>query len=202
MRAEIFAENYRSYCSRLAQVDFRDIYALLGGEMRENQLAIPFFDKTFLISGDGIVGEDGKNPDYMTSVILSQYVLLCPLTASHKPEWVAFRDFRKISSFTNITYFKSDTENRIAKKFATTAGELEEMCLRLGGRNLTGYGSYDLMCEIQALPRIALLLLFNGRDEVFPAECSVLFQRHSELHLDPESLAMTGATLAAKLTRS
>jgi len=61
--------------------------------------------------------------------------------------------------------------------------------------------SYDLSYEFNALPRIALLLLFNDGDEEFPAKCTVLFQRHAEYYLDPESLAMTGACLAKYLKR-
>jgi hypothetical protein len=52
---------------------------------------------------------------------------------------------------------------------------------------------------VSALPRISLLLLFNDGEEEFPAKCSVLFQRHAEYYLDPESLAMTSACLAREL---
>ena len=59
--------------------------------------------------------------------------------------------------------------------------------------------SYDLAVKFDALPRISLLLLFNDGDEEFPAKCTVLFQKHAEYYLDPESLAMTGACLAKAL---
>jgi hypothetical protein len=43
------------------------------------------------------------------------------------------------------------------------------------------------------------LLLFNNSDDEFPVKCTVLFQRHAEFYLDPESLAMSGAFLALSL---
>jgi hypothetical protein len=60
---------------------------------------------------------------------------------------------------------------------------------------------YDLSMQFKALPRISLLMLFNDDDGEFPAQCTVLFQKHAELYLDPESLAMSGAFLARSLKR-
>ena len=42
---------------------------------------------------------------------------------------------------------------------------------------------------------------FFRSDEEFPAQCTVLFEKHSEFYLDPESLAMTGSALAKSLQR-
>jgi hypothetical protein len=60
---------------------------------------------------------------------------------------------------------------------------------------------YDLSVQFQALPRISLLLLFNDGDGESPARCTVLFQKHTECFMDPESLAMSGASLARRLRR-
>ena len=49
---------------------------------------------------------------------------------------------------------------------------------------------------------LSLLLLFNDRDDEFPAGCKVLFNQHAEAYLDPESLAMTGSFLAKRLDRA
>jgi hypothetical protein len=61
---------------------------------------------------------------------------------------------------------------------------------------------YDLSVRFEALPRVSLLLLFNDRDDEFPAGCKVLFNQHAETYLDPESLAMTGSFLAKQLHRA
>ena len=49
---------------------------------------------------------------------------------------------------------------------------------------------------------MSLLLLFNDRDDEFPAGCTMLFNRNAESYLDPESLAMTGSFLAKRLNRA
>jgi len=56
--------------------------------------------------------------------------------------------------------------------------------------------------QLDALPRISLLLLYNDCDEEFPAQCTVLFQKHAEFYLDPESLVMTSAGLAKQLAQT
>ena len=53
--------------------------------------------------------------------------------------------------------------------------------------------------QIDALPRIPLLLLFNDRDEEFPAQCSVLFEKRTEAYLDMECVAMVGMLLCEYL---
>ena len=37
-----------------------------------------------------------------------------------------------------------------------------------------------------------LLLLFNDKDEEFPAQCTVLFEKRTETYLDMECVAMVG----------
>ncbi|MGD8762104.1 MAG: DUF3786 domain-containing protein [Desulfobacteraceae bacterium] len=39
------------------------------------------------------------------------------------------------------------------------------------------------------------MLLFNDKDEEFPAQCSVLFERRTENYLDMECVAMVGMLL-------
>ena len=43
-----------------------------------------------------------------------------------------------------------------------------------------------------ALPKIPMLLLFNDKDDEFPAQCSVLFENRAQKFLDMECLAMVG----------
>ena len=45
--------------------------------------------------------------------------------------------------------------------------------------------SYDFAMEFRVLPKIEILLIFNDRDDEFPATCSVLFQKQAEDYLEP-----------------
>jgi hypothetical protein len=53
--------------------------------------------------------------------------------------------------------------------------------------------------RLPALPRIPILLLFNGADEEFPARCPMLLDRRAGKYLDMECLAIAGWALSAYL---
>jgi hypothetical protein len=204
--SNIFEKNDQRYREKLAHVDFESIKDRLGAEMHSERLLIPFFNKNYYASKEGILDASGNRldasgsrADYAVSVVLSQYVLRCPDQAYHDSEWVSFKDFKKISHFTNVNYFSSDTEKAVEKHFSGRLGPLRKACEGLAGLPTPMETPYDLSMQFKALPRISLLLLFNDGDEEFPAKCTVLFQKHAEHYLDPESLAMTSAFLAKAL---
>ena len=197
--SEVFEKNYQEYRNRIATVDFESIMKTLGIFQSGEKMSLSFFNDKYFVSNDGIVDGSGNRPDYMTFVILAKYILLCPEQSCHDEEWVSFKDFKRASHFTNVNYFSSDTEKAVEKYFSGKLTDLKQACGHLNGSQYEMGTTYDLSIQFRALPRISLLLLFNDGDEDFPAKCTVLFQKHSEYYLDPESLAMTGASLARKL---
>ena len=132
-------------------------------------------------------------------MVLSQFVLLSPDQTSPDPEWVAYSDLKKDSHFTNVNFFHSDTELAIEKSFSGSLAALKNASQKLEAQPQDMEISYDLSVRFEALPHISLLLLFNDGDEEFPAQCKVLYQQQAEQYLDPESLAIIGATLAKRL---
>jgi len=192
---DIFAQHYRHYCRRLAEVDLARTAEILGLTLNGARVGIPFFNQTYWTAPQGITDAAGRQPSYAICVILAKYLLLCPERIYADPQWTAFQDFKKTSHFTNVNYFKSDTEMPLAKRFSGNLGGLSVACEALGGSDDTVEMPYDLCRVIPALPRISLLLLFNDADEEFPAKGTVLFPKHAEHYLDPESLAMTSAFL-------
>lgn len=199
--SDVFEKNYQEYCAQMAKLDFGSIINELGIVLDGNRMFIPFFNNKYFVSNNGIVDESGNRPDYMTSVILAKYILLCPDQSHYDKEWVSFKDFKKVSHFTNVNYFSSDTERAIERHFSGKLNDLKRACEELYGIQHEMEISFDLSIQLKALPRISLLLLFNDGDEEFPAKCTVLFQKNAEYYLDPESLAMTGACLAKNLKR-
>jgi hypothetical protein len=185
----------------MATIDFELILNKLGVVLDNDRMFIPFFNDRYFVSNNGIIDESGNRPDYMTCVILAKYILLCPEQSYFDNEWVSFKDFKKASHFTNLNYFSSDTERAIERHFSGKLNDLKTACGKLDGSQYEMEISYDLSIQFEALPRISLLLLFNDGDDEFPAKCTVLFTKHAEYYLDPESLAMTGACLAKNLKR-
>lgn len=198
--SEIFEQHYRSYCKQIQDLDFGAIHQKLGLDLQESgRMVIPFFDRTYQVSSEGIRDPSGRAPNYMICVILSKYLLMCPDEPHENPVWVTFKDFKRTSHFLNVSYFTSDVEGTIVKSFSGRLDALERACEKLGGCRAGAQLSYDLSMRFEALPRISLLLLFNDSDDEFPAQCSVLFPQHAEHYLDPESLAMAAAVLAKRL---
>ena len=132
-------------------------------------------------------------------MILAKYILHAPDRPHDEPEWVSFKDFKRTSRFLNVNFFRSDTEQAIEKSFSGRKEALFTACKNLGGHDRGAEFSYDVAMAFEALPRVSLLLLFNDMDDEFPAQCKVLFQKHSEFYLDPESLIMTSTYLSKRL---
>ena len=198
----VFEENYSYYLDEIAKVDLGAVNGTLGCRVEGDQLVIPFFGREYRVSRHGIVDEGGQRPGYVICVVLAKYILRCPAIAAAGDGWVSFKDFKTTSHFTNVNYFASDTERAIVKSFSGRLAELAEACRQTGGVPDEADMPYDLARRFDALPRVSLLLLFNDRDDEFPAGCKMLFNQHAECYLDPESLAMTGSFLARSLNHA
>lgn len=198
---DVFDKHHADYCAQVATVDLDSIGERLGLVKAPDNWTIPFFNQPFPVSPDGIVDVSGNRPDYLVFVILAKYILLCPERQHADADWVSFREFKRASHFTNVNFFASDTERAIAKQFSGNLTALKTAGQAMGGVDPRAGMSYDLCLQFDALPRVAMLLLFNDGDADFPAKCTVLFQKQAEYYLDPESLAMTGAVLARHLKR-
>lgn len=107
--------------------------------------------------------------------------------------WMSFRDFKDAAPL--IQAFYNTVTQPLAETFSGRLAELEKAAKKIGGHRPDEVFSYDLSLRFDALPRVPLLLLFNDKDEEFPAQCSVLFEKRVEKFLDMECLAMVGMLL-------
>ena len=201
MEATIFETHYKEYCRQIAELDFSSIKDTLGVEFRGRDAVIPFLDKEYIVSDTGIADESGNRPNYMVCVILSKYLLQCPDAPVVNKEWSALKDLHKMSQFTNLNFFTSDTKRPIVKTFSGRIGALSDASRKLGGKPCELGVSYDFAMEFRVLPKIEILLIFNDRDDEFPAACSVLFQKQAEDYLDTESLIMIGTAFTRRLQK-
>jgi hypothetical protein len=199
MENPVFEKNYHFYLGEIAKADFRAVNDTLGCRVDGDQMVIPFFGEEYRVSPSGMTNATNQRPGYVVCVVLAKYILGCPPAVPAGGGWVSFKDFKATSPFTNINYFASDTEQAIVKGFSGRLADLAEACRQTGGVPHEAGMPYDLSVRFMALPRVSLLLLFNDRDDEFPAGCKLLFNQQAETFLDPESLAMTGAYLAKNL---
>jgi hypothetical protein len=193
MKEHVYEQTYKDYLSRIATLDFQFLADKLGFELDGQEAVIPFFATSYRVSGDGIKGPSGTKPHLSISVILCKYLLMSPLIEPLGGNWMSYKDFKDAAPL--IQAFYNTVTQPIADTFSGRLVELEKSGRKIGGQSPEEVFSYDLSLRFDALPRVSLLLLFNDKDEEFPAQCSVLFEKRAEKFLDMECLAMVGMLL-------
>ncbi|WP_373501665.1 DUF3786 domain-containing protein [Desulfococcus sp.] len=195
----VFEENYQYYLDRLGAVHLPSLAEVLGAGVEDDGLAISFFGRPHRISAGGVIGPDGGRPSYSTCIILFKYVLLCPENAPPGGPWTSFKDFRDAGPL--VVFFTNEVEALLAHRFQGERSRLASVAKQLGGRTPEEAYSHDLAVQFDPLPRVSMLMLFNDRDEEFPAGCSVLFEKRTENYLDMESVAVLGHVLSGTLVQ-
>ena len=197
-KAPIFDKILKDYCSEVASIDFSSKSDFLGIRVTGKTIEIPFFSDTFTITSQGVSDAQGKAPHHAVSVILCKYLLLCPEAVTSTRELVTYKDFRDAAPL--IGSFRANVEKPICSHFSGKIEALETQCRKLGGHMADIGVSSQLSYGFNALPQIPVYLLFNDRDEEFPADATILFERKTGDFLDMECVAMIGMWLGAKLT--
>lgn len=199
-KSNVFEQTYQHYLFELSRIDYLARADLLGVETDGEMLIIPLYDQLYAVSRAGIEGRCGAPANDAVRVILSKYVLTCPdeLPALSNA-WVTYREFPDAGPL--VSYFTSNTNKSIESHFSGHIDRLKSRCEQLGAVAEEN-PSYDFSVRFKALPRIPVVLNFNDTDEMFPAACSILYQKSAQHFLDMECLAMTGTLLAGKLLKS
>jgi len=186
----VYDQTYNDYLSRIAGIDLKFTAAKLDLQMIGDTVIIPFFGKSYRVSNEGIADPGGRQPHLSISVILCKYLLMCPLIVPLGGNWMTFKDFKDAAPL--IQSFFNNVTLPIADSFSGRLADLECAAKIIGGYPPADDFPYDLSLQFDALSKVSLLLLFNDKDEEFPAQCSVLFEKRVENLLDMECLAMVG----------
>lgn len=189
-KEHVYDQTYNDYLSRIAGIDLKFAADKLDLRMSGDEVIIPFFGKSYRVSAEGIADPAGKQPHLSISVILCKYLLMCPLVVPLGGNWMSFKDFKDAAPL--IQAFFNTVTVPIAESFSTRLVDLERAAKKFGGYPPADDFPYDLSLQFDALSKVPLLLLFNDKDEEFPAQCSVLFEKRVEKMLDMECLAMVG----------
>ena len=196
----IYERTYKDYLSRIAEIDLKFTADKLALQMDDENVMVPFFGETYRVSQHAITDACGKQPHLSIIVILSKYLLMCPLIEPLGGNWMSFKDFKDAAPL--VQAFFNTVTLPIAESFATRLADLDQACKRLGGYPPRDEYPYDLSMQFDALSKVPLLLLFNDKDEEFPAQCAVLFEKRVEKFLDMECLAMVGMLLSEYLKKA
>ena len=196
----IFEKTYKDYLTQLARMDFASIEQKLNVQMVGEGVTIPLYGKPYKVSAKGITDPSGGRPSLDICVILSKYLLLCPDNRPAEKEWVSYKDLKDSGPLT--TYFANDVERAVASCFAGRLHDLKAATKNLGGYPPDIEAEYDVSAQFSALPRVPVILFFSDKDEEFPAQSLLLFERRAERYLDAECLAMVGRLLFTCLKKA
>ena len=199
-KSTVFEETYNKYLSQMSDIDLMSRAVKLGAEQSGNALIIPYYEKPYRISTEGVFEETGKQASFAISVVLFQYVFHCPTEISITGDWVTFREFKDAGPLGD--YFTSNNNKIIDTTFAGNPKALQYVCKRLGGRLFDEDPSWDVSVAFDMLPRIPVRLRFNEKDDEFPAQSSILFRQSAESYIDMESLAIGVTYLTGMLTKA
>lgn len=199
-KEHVYEQTYKDYLGRLANLDFHLLADRLAVNLDGQDAVIPFFDRIYRVSGRGITDPTGRQPHLSVSVILSKYLLMCPMIEPLAGTWMSYKDFKDAAPL--ISAFSNTVTRPIAETFSGRLTALETAGKKIGGYPPAEQFSYDLAMQFDALPKVPVLLLFNDRDEEFPAQCSILFEKRVEKFLDMECLAMVGGLFFEYLKQS
>jgi len=189
-KEHVYQQTYNDYLSRIAELDFNFTADKLDLQMSGEAVMIPFFGKSYRVSTQGIADPSGKQPHLSISVILCKYLLMCPMIVPLGGNWMSFKDFKDAAPL--IQAFFNTVTVPIAESFSARLADLDIAAKNIGGYPPADDFPYDLSLQFDTLSKVPLLLLFNDKDEEFPAQCSVLFEKRVEKLLDMECLAMVG----------
>ena len=196
----VFERHYKDYLEQLEGISFESVVPSLGASLEGDVLTIQLFESQYNVSEEGITGPSGEKPAYDICVLLSKYLLLCPDESPRNKAWVSFRNLKDAAPLVN--YFTNEVERAIAAYFSEKLDDLKKASRRLGGYPPDLDVTYDLAVQFDALPKIPIMMLYNDRDEEFPAKCSVLFENRVENYLDAECIAMIGWQLFFRLKKA
>ena len=195
----VFEQTYHFYLNQV----FSEVHSLsaerLGISVLGEGISIDLLNCSYLISRDGIVNPSGERPSFDVCVVLLKYLLTNRNSYPQDKNWCSYRDLKDSNPLLN--YFKTNVEDILIREYSGNITRLKESGKALGGITVKEQFSQDISLQFNLLPRIPVLLLFNDRDEEFPASCSVLFERRAENYLDAECLAIAGKYLAGSLIK-
>ena len=194
---EAFDQTYKDHLKELAKINLAHRAQALELEMRSDSLIIPFFGHQHLVSRQGVIDSDGKASAPAVATVLLNYTLRNTGIPQANPEKVSFRDFKGAGPL--VVSFANNTHHLIASTFAGRLNDLKAACRDLCGAPEVDAVSADLFMKFQALPGVPQYLSFNDRDDDFPAQSHLLFQRSAESYLNLKSLFVLGTFMAGSL---
>ena len=171
-------------------VDFRQAAEAIGGEYLschgKEAIRLKMLNKTYALYREGLFEDTAYSGDTWARIIICDYIrrrAIRPLTG----ELIGLGHFPHTASL--VKAFQGNAERKMAGAFKNNADGLRRRCAELGGAEVPNNLKADYSFSFDLLPNVPLFLSFWSADEEFEADCTILFDRSAEAHIDIEYLA-------------
>lgn len=147
-----------------------------------------------LIAQDALSGQE--LPSYLQAMVL-YYLATCDGTPG-SGQWIAFSELPDGRFYAQA--FQGYTGAPLAQAFGEDLTAFSQAAERCSGERRHSFG--DMAYAFQALPQVALLVVFWRGDEDFPSTCQVLFDASVSHHLPTDACAILGSQLTRRLIKA
>ncbi len=130
-RSPVFEKTYHTYLSQVEGIDLKRNLKILDVKSAEKGVLIPYFDKEYHVSKDGVVDILDHTPPFDICVVLFKYLLLCPDKISLTKGWVPFREIK--SATPGIGFFSHDVQHAVKAHYSGRLTDFKKAALALGG---------------------------------------------------------------------
>ncbi len=197
--SKLFEDVYKSVLPQIKEFDFTEKSDLLGIQKKNGFFIFPFFNRELAYDGDDFADLSGEEVLPAIKLVVSRYMMMCPQKASQSSgRLLTFREFP--GSGPLFSRFVNNTSKIMETTFSGRLGELEKRCRELNGF-IVKTESHDLSVRFRALPRIPMILNFNGAEDRMPAQAGFLFHDNAGDYLDLEALAILSTYLTGRLIK-
>lgn len=192
---------YEALLPKLAKCDLRESAARFGLNIdSDEQIAINFLKRDYLISNTGVTQVDGKPVNINNRSILIHYVLS---QGAGEPVYSFKPLFRMTTIFSSGDTGKASMMDApLIKTFGNDVDKLAETVMKLGGKSESSQEPYSQCWIMDVLPKIPVKIIFREADEDFPVEIQTQFDESAPEFLEFECLAFLCGCLVRALIKT
>jgi Domain of unknown function (DUF3786) len=170
----------------MKNIDFGKVSRILGLQHTGESFIFDFFNQTIQYSHNEFSDTTGKPLTDTVQNVFYQYLLTCPDSiCKNSDKLVTLREFPDSGPL--FSRFTANTNKIIETTFSGKLDDLKDQCCSLNGAIMEN-ASYDLSVKFTALSKIPIILNFNDKDEMMPANAVFLFDGNANSYLDLKSL--------------
>ncbi len=163
----------------------------------ERRFMVPFLEEALTVSypGGEVCRAEGESASPEETLIVLHYLVTAD-GGEVEGRWVAYRDLP--GARYHEPAFRADVEMPLSRALEGRLDHLRRWVERHARiADLPG----DVAAVWRVLPRLPLLVIFNERDEEFPASARVLFDASAPGYLPTEDLSVLAELAAARIIK-